>query len=48
MFQAQGKVTKYQSEAKKDPINRKTVIGYGMWNIALPKKQEAMGAILSQ
>lgn len=48
MFQAQGKIMMTASKAEENPTMRENVIGYQMYHIALPKKQEGIGAIVSQ
>jgi len=48
MFQAQGKILMTAIKAEDNPTMRENVIGYQMYHIALPKKQEGIGAIVSQ
>lgn len=48
MFKANNKAKMYKSKAEDDPQYRRTVIGYMMRHIALPKKNEAIGAIIAQ
>lgn len=48
MFKANSKATQYRSNASGDPQNRETVIGYMMRQIALPKNNEAIAALVSQ
>ncbi len=48
MFQAQGKIMMTALKAEDNPTMRENVIGYQMYHVALPKKQEGIGAIVSQ
>ena len=45
--QARGDVTMYLREAKNDPDNRMTVVGFRVYHICLPKKWLGFGAIVS-
>jgi hypothetical protein len=47
MFKATGTTKMYYSEAKTDPENQRNLLNYRHFFIALPKKQEAIGAIVS-
>ena len=44
---ARGTVTRYQREAKDDPENRQTVVGFRLWFIAIPTRLLGQGAIVS-
>lgn len=47
-MQAQGKLTMYMSKAEDNPTSRESVVGFRLYNIVLPTKTEAYGAIISQ
>lgn len=38
----------YYSEAKTDPLNQRSLVNFRHYFIVLPKKKEAMGAIMSE
>jgi len=44
---ARGTVTRYKSDAKDDPKNRETVVGFRMYFIAIPTSLVGQGAIVS-
>ena len=46
-FKATGSTTMYYSEAKTDPINQRSLVNFRHYFIVLPKKKDAMGAIMS-
>lgn len=48
MFKANSKAKRYMRDAENDPENRKTVIGYNMRHIAMPKTNAAIGALVSK
>ncbi len=48
MFQAQGGVKMYFSKAENNPLTRESILGYRLYDIVMPKKAEAIGAIVSQ
>jgi len=45
--QARGSVDMYYSDSKTDPANRRSVVGFRLYHICLPKKTEGFGAIVS-
>lgn len=47
MFKAMGSTTTYMSEAKNSPTTQANLVNFRHYYIALPKKQEAIGAIVS-
>jgi len=47
MFKARGSVDMFYRPAEMDPEYRRNVVGFEMYFIALPKKMEAIGAIVS-
>lgn len=47
MFRASGTTSAYLSEAKSDPLNQENLINFRTYFIALPLKNEAIGAIVS-
>lgn len=47
VFRATGSTKMYYSEAKTNPEHQRALINYRHYFIALPKKQEAIGAIMS-
>ncbi|MDD3686585.1 MAG: BACON domain-containing protein [Bacteroidales bacterium] len=47
MFKATGSTTPYLSEAKNDPLNQQNLANFRHYFIALPLKNEAIGAIVS-
>lgn len=47
MFKASGETKMYFSEAKTDPTTQENLINFRHYYICLPKKNEAMGAIVS-
>lgn len=47
VFKATGSTKMYYSEAKTNPEHQRALINYRHYFIALPKKQEAIGAIMS-
>ncbi|MGL5914439.1 MAG: hypothetical protein ACRCZB_09765 [Bacteroidales bacterium] len=47
MMKATGSLKVYASEAKNDAVNRESIIGYRQYFIAMPLKEEAIGAIVS-
>lgn len=48
MFKCAGETKMYYSEAKTDPQNQRNLVNFRHRFIALPKKQEAIGAIVSK
>ncbi|WP_448529169.1 hypothetical protein [Raineya sp.] len=46
-FKASAEPDMYYEDAKTNPQTRKTVIGFGLWFVAIPKKLEGLGAIVS-
>lgn len=48
MFAAQGQVMLYHSKSEDNPETRESVMGYRLYDIVMPKKSEAIGAIISQ
>lgn len=48
MWKASGSITMYFSEAKTDPLNQRNLMNFTHYFIALPKKSEAIGAIMSK
>lgn len=48
MMQAQTKPILYMSKAEDNPTTRESVMGYRLYHICVPKKNEAIGAIISQ
>ncbi len=48
MFTAQGQVKMYYGKAEDRPTTRDSVMGYRLYDIVMPKKAEAIGAIISQ
>lgn len=48
VFKATGSTTMYYSEAKTDPQNQRSLINFRHYFIVLPKKKDAMGAIISE
>ena len=47
MMKAKGSLKAYASEAKDNPLTQENLLNYRMYNICLPLKNEAMGAIVS-
>jgi hypothetical protein len=47
MFKAKGETKMYYSEAKTDPLNQRNLLNFRQMFICLPKKSEAIGAIVS-
>ncbi|OQY03193.1 MAG: hypothetical protein B6I20_05595 [Bacteroidetes bacterium 4572_117] len=47
MFRAKGSADMSYSEAKKDPLNKRNLVSFDQRFIALPKTQEAIGAIVN-
>ena len=47
MFRARGSVMAYLQDAKSDPLNKRNLLSYTLHFIALPKTQEAIGAIVN-
>lgn len=47
-FKATGTTTMYYSEAKTDPLNQRSLVNFRHYFIVLPKKKEAMAAIMSE
>lgn len=47
MFRAQGSIKMYYSEAVNDPTTQENLVNYRNYDIVLPKKMEAIGAIYS-
>lgn len=47
VFKAVGSTTMYYSEAKTDPLNQRSLVNFRHYFIVLPKKKEAMAAIMS-
>ena len=47
VFVATGDTTMYYSEAKTDPLHQRNLINFRHYFIAMPKRQEAIGAIYS-
>lgn len=47
VFKATGSTKMYYSEAKTDPQNQRSLVNFRHYFIALPKKNEALGAIVS-
>ncbi len=48
VFKASGSTKMYYSEAKTDPLNQRSLVNFRHYFIVLPKKKEAMGAIMSE
>lgn len=48
VFKASGSTKMYYSEAKTDPLNQRNLVNFRHYFIVLPKKKEAMGAIMSE
>lgn len=46
-FKAMGSTKMYYSEAATDPVNQRSLVNFRHYYIVLPKKQEAMAAIMS-
>lgn len=46
-FKASGSTTMYYSEAKTDPLNQHSLVNFRHYFIVLPKKKDAMAAIMS-
>lgn len=46
-FKASGSTKMYYSEAKTDPQNQRSLINFRHYYVVLPKRKEAMGAIIS-
>jgi len=46
-FKASGSTTMYYSEAKTDPLNQRSLVNFRHYFIVLPKKKDAMAAIMS-
>lgn len=46
-FKATGSTTMYYSEAKTDPLNQRSLVNFSHYFIVLPKKKDAMAAIMS-
>lgn len=44
---AKGDVKMFYAEAKGDPLNRQSIVGFSLYHLILPKKAEAIGAIVS-
>lgn len=47
VFKASGSTTMYYSEARTDPQNQRNLVNFRHYFVALPKRQEAIGAIMS-
>ena len=47
VFKASGSTKMYYSEAKTDPLNQRNLVNFRHYFIVLPKKKDAMGAIMS-
>ena len=47
-FKAMGTTTMYYSEAKTDPLNQRSLVNFRHYYIVLPKRKEAMAAIMSE
>lgn len=47
VFKASGSTKMYYSEAKTDPLNQRSLVNFRHYFIVLPKKKDAMGAIMS-
>lgn len=47
-FKATGTTTMYYSEAKTDPLNQRSLVNFRHYYIVLPKKKEAIAAIMSE
>ncbi len=47
MFRARGSVEMYYKDSRTNPEYRRSVVGFRLHFVALPKKQEAIGAIVS-
>lgn len=48
MWKASGSTTMYYSEAKTDPQNQRNLVNFRHYFVALPKKNEAIGVIMSK
>lgn len=48
MWKASGSTSMYYSEAKTDPQNQRNLVNFRHYFVALPKKNEAIGAIMSK
>lgn len=46
-FKARGDVKAFMRDAENDPENRRSTLGYQLWHIVLPTKQEGFGALIS-
>lgn len=46
-FKASGSTTMYYSEAKTDPLNQRSLVNFRHYFIVLPKRKDAMAAIMS-
>lgn len=47
-FKASGNTKMYYSEAKTDPLNQRSLVNFRHYFIVLPKKKDAMAAIMSE
>ncbi len=47
VFKASGSTTMYYSEAKTDPLNQRSLVNFRHYFIVLPKRKDAMAAIMS-
>ena len=47
-FKASGSTKMYYSEAKTDPLNQRSLVNFRHYFIVLPKKKDAMAAIMSE
>ena len=48
VFKASGSTKMYYSEAKTDPMNQRSLVNFRHYFIVLPKKKDAMAAIMSE
>ena len=48
VFKASGSTKMYYSEAKTDPLNQRNLVNFRHYFIVLPKKKDAMAAIMSE
>jgi hypothetical protein len=44
---ARGSVKRYMSDADKDPLNRRSVVGFRLYHLVIPTKNVGMSAIVS-
>mgnify|MGYP003223990753 CR=1 FL=1 len=48
VFKASGSTKMYYSEAKTDPLNQRSLVNFRHYFIVLPKKKDAMAAVMSE